>query len=60
MNHDCTLTVIGSESTGNSYALKYGEQILLIEAGCKVNDVFKAINYKIKDVVGMIISHAHG
>lgn len=55
------LIVIGSNSAGNSYALvSAGGEILLLEAGIKMADVKKAIDYRIKDVVGCCVSHAHG
>lgn len=55
------LIVIGSNSAGNSYALvSAGGEILLLEAGIKMADVKKAIDYRIKDVVGCCISHVHG
>ena len=54
------LIVIGSNSAGNSYALDAGGEILLLEAGCKMPEVKKAINYRLNDVVGCVVSHAHG
>jgi phosphoribosyl 1,2-cyclic phosphodiesterase len=54
------LKVVNSNSSGNSYALDAGEEILLIEAGCKMADVKKAIDYRLADVVGCIVTHEHG
>jgi glyoxylase-like metal-dependent hydrolase (beta-lactamase superfamily II) len=54
------LKVVNSNSSGNSYALDTGEEILLIEAGCKMADVKKAIDYRLADVVGCIVTHEHG
>lgn len=54
------LIVIGSNSSGNSYALDSGSEILLLEAGCKMADVKRAIDFRLSDVVGCIVSHAHG
>jgi phosphoribosyl 1,2-cyclic phosphodiesterase len=54
------LNVVNSNSSGNSYALDTGEEILLIEAGCKMADVKKAIDYRLADVVGCIVTHCHG
>lgn len=54
------LIVIGSSSSGNSYALQaVSGEILLLEAGCPLEEVRKAIEYKISKVVGCIISHSH-
>ena len=54
------LKVVNSNSSGNSYALDTGEEILLIEAGCKMADVKKSIDYRLADVVGCIVTHEHG
>jgi phosphoribosyl 1,2-cyclic phosphodiesterase len=55
------LIVNGSSSSGNSYALvSSSDEILLIEAGVKMAEVKKSIDYKIGNVVGCIASHRHG
>ena len=54
------LKVVNSNSSGNSFALDSGKEILLLEAGCKMAEVKRAINYRISDVVGCLVSHAHG
>jgi hypothetical protein len=54
------LKVINSNSTANSYALDAGDEILLLEAGVKMAEVKRCINYRLSDVVGVCISHAHG
>ena len=54
------LIVIGSNSAGNSYALDAGEEILLLEAGIKMADVKRAIDFRLQDVVGCCITHVHG
>ena len=54
------LIVIGSNSVGNSYALDAGGEILLLEAGCKMADVKRAIGFRLQDVVGCIVTHHHG
>lgn len=54
------LIVIGSSSAGNAYALDAGGEILLLEAGIKMADVNRAINFRLSDIVGCAISHAHG
>lgn len=59
-NNGVKIICIGSSSAGNSYALDAGNEILLLEAGCKMAEVKKAINFRIKDVVGVCVSHSHG
>lgn len=54
------LIVIGSNSTGNAYALDAGKEILLLEAGCKMADVKRAIDFRLQDVVGCLVTHEHG
>jgi phosphoribosyl 1,2-cyclic phosphodiesterase len=54
------LIVINSNSSGNSYALDAGGEILLLEAGCKMAEVKRHIDYRLSDVVGCCLSHRHG
>lgn len=54
------LHVIGSSSKGNAYALEAENEILLLEAGCPIAEVKKAINWQIGKVVGCIATHQHG
>lgn len=56
------LRVLGSSSRGNGYLLraeKTGE-VLAIEAGVKLSEVKKALDFNVKSIVGCIISHEHG
>jgi len=59
-NKGIRLICIGSSSLGNSYALDTGSEILLLEAGVKMAEVKRHINFRLQDVVGVCISHAHG
>jgi len=54
------LITINSNSSGNAYALDSGSEILLLEAGCRMPDVKRAINYRYPDIVGCIVTHRHG
>ena len=54
------LIVVNSNSAANGYALDSGKEILLLEAGCKMADVKRAIDYRLADVVGCIVTHEHG
>ena len=60
MQLNTRLIVVGSSSLGNSYALDSGSEILLLEAGVKMAEVKRHINYRLNDVVGVCISHSHG
>lgn len=54
------LIVVNSSSIGNAYALDAGNEILLLEAGCKMADVKRAIGFRLSDIVGCVITHVHG
>lgn len=54
------LSCIGSSSKGNAYALESTNEILLLESGCPIKDVKKAINWQIGKVIGCVVSHQHG
>ena len=53
------LVCVNSNSSGNSYALDSGSEILLLEAGCKMADVKRSIDFQLQKVVGCICTHAH-
>lgn len=50
---------IRSSSKGNAYALEADNEILLLEAGCPMKEVKKAIDWQIGKVVGCVASHCH-
>lgn len=55
------LQVVGSGSRqGNTYLLKTSKQALILDLGCKWHDILKALNYEIRNVVGVFVSHSHG
>lgn len=53
------LTVIGSSSSGNCYVLQNSREALIIEAGCKLQEVKKALGWKLSKVAGAIVTHCH-
>lgn len=53
------LVCIGSSSKGNAYALIAEDEILLLEAGCRLIDVKKAIDFQIGKVIGCLATHSH-
>lgn len=54
------LRCIGSGSSGNSYALVDNDnKILLLDLGMTVREIKRAIDYRISDVVGAVVTHAH-
>lgn len=54
------LTILSSESKGNCYLLESDSGTLIIEAGIRLSEVKKALNYDLSGVVGCLITHCHG
>ena len=54
------LKVLGSSSEGNGYILESDSEALCIEAGVKLSEFKKALDFNIKKVKGVIVSHTHG
>lgn len=49
----------GSQA-GNSYALiSDSGEIILMDAGCRYKDILKAIDYRISDISGALLTHEH-
>ena len=59
-NQDMLLHCLGSESFGNGYILQSRDEVLLIEAGVRLNMVKAALDFDLSTVVGAIQSHIHG
>lgn len=53
------MTVLASGSQGNGYLLEAESSCLLIEAGVRLSEVKKALDYNISKVCGCIITHEH-
>ena len=55
------LTVFGSSSAGNAYALEFDDgQILLLESGLPYTNVYGAFPDRWKDIIGCLVTHEHG
>ena len=55
-----TLKCIGSGSSGNSYALIDNDnKILLLDLGLPAKEIKRAIDFRISDVVGAVVTHQH-
>lgn len=53
-----TLKVVGSGSKqGNTYLLETKEETLILDLGCKWNEILESLNYKIDKVAGCLVSH---
>lgn len=53
------LLCLGSGSSGNCYILDGGDEALIIEAGLPFMAVKKALDFNIRKIVGVVISHEH-
>ena len=53
------LKVVGSSSKGNAYALITENEILLLECGCPLKEIKKAIYWQILKIKGCLVSHGH-
>lgn len=52
---------IGTGSSGNCYALYDNDgKILLLDLGVSAKTIKKAIDFRVSDVVGCVVSHEHG
>lgn len=49
----------GSGSSGNCCSLTDGGKVLLLDVGISLPDIKKLIDWKVGDVVGVFVSHAH-
>lgn len=55
-----TLTVVGTGSEqGNCYILDIDGDKLILDAGVRINEIKKALNWSIKDVKGALVTHEH-
>jgi len=54
------LKVIGSSSLGNCYALESSTgEILLLECGVRFDLIKKALNHRLSNITGVLITHSH-
>ena len=54
------LKVVSSGSKGNAYILDNDNEVLLIEGGLPFREIKIYQNFKVSNIVGMIVSHEHG
>lgn len=54
------LKVLGSGSSGNCYILESDTEALIVEAGLPFKEVKKALDFNIRKIVGVVVSHSHG
>ncbi|MCD7812009.1 MAG: MBL fold metallo-hydrolase [Ruminococcus sp.] len=54
------ITVIASGSSGNAYRISDGETALLLDAGVPLKTIRQALNFRVRDLSGCLITHCHG
>lgn len=54
------LKCLGSSSAGNCYLLENETECLVIEAGVPFKEVKKALDFNVRKIVGVVVSHSHG
>lgn len=54
------ITVIASGSSGNAYRITDGDTALLLDAGIPLQRIKQALNFRVRDLAGCLITHAHG
>lgn len=52
--------VVGSSSQGNSYILESDRQLLIVECGCRFEDICEPFYYKFGCMDGVCVTHCHG
>lgn len=53
------LKTIATGSSGNSYALMNDNEILLLDLGVSAKVIKKAIDFRVSDIAGCLVSHGH-
>lgn len=53
------LKTIATGSSGNSYALMNDKEILLLDLGVSEKVIKKAIDFRVSDIAGCLVTHKH-
>ncbi|AKG36128.1 MBL fold metallo-hydrolase [Paenibacillus durus] len=51
---------LGSSSHGNAYRITDGRTALLLEAGFPYKSIQRALNYRMSEIAGCLLTHEHG
>lgn len=54
------ITVIASGSSGNAYRISDGTTVLLLDAGIPLKVIQRALDFRVRDLSGCLITHEHG
>lgn len=53
------LTILGSSSAANGYVLDNGREALVLECGCPLPDLQRAVGFDLRRVAGVLLTHEH-
>lgn len=53
------LKTIATGSSGNSYALMSDKEMLLLDLGVSEKVIKKAIDFRVSDIEGCLVTHKH-
>ena len=53
------IQIIASGSRGNCYRVSDGKTALLLDAGIPYKEIQKALNFKVRDIAGVLVTHEH-
>lgn len=53
------IQIIATGSTGNAYRVSDGETAVLLDAGIPFRDLQRALGFRLSDIKGALITHAH-
>lgn len=56
----CKIRIISSSSAGNCYLLMANKEVLILDAGVPFKDVKVALNFNIRQISGVLVTHSHG
>lgn len=54
------ITPLASSSAGNAYRVTDGHTALLLEAGVRYRDIQRALEFRVSEIAGCLITHEHG
>lgn len=50
---------LGSGSSGNCYLLECENEVLILDCGIGIKDIKKALNFDLRRVSGVLVTHSH-
>jgi phosphoribosyl 1,2-cyclic phosphodiesterase len=54
-----TLTTLSSGSAGNCYLLQSETETLILDCGIPIKEIKKGLNFDLRRVSGVLVTHSH-